>query len=67
MSPLSRSMVGSLLALGNTPADFNTVLDGDDNPFGNSNYGWLNVMGGMTGLIDIRIVPVTFIIGMPTA
>ena len=38
---LSRSMVGSLLALGNTPADFNTVLDGDDNPFGNSNYGWL--------------------------
>ena len=48
---LSRSMVGSLLALGNTPADFNTVLDGDDNPFGNSNYGWLNVMGGMTGFV----------------
>ena len=44
-------MVGSLLALGNTPADFNTVLDGDDNPFGNSNYGWLNVMGGMTGFV----------------
>lgn len=49
---LSRSMVGSLVALGDTPEDFNAVLDDQtSNPFSNSHYGWLNVMGGMTGFV----------------
>lgn len=46
----SQNMAASLWASGVTADDFNNMLQ-EKNPYKNVNFGWLNVMGGLTGLL----------------
>ncbi len=46
----SQNMAASLSASGVSADEFNNMLQEED-PYWNRNFGWLNVMGGLTGLL----------------
>lgn len=50
---LTQNMVGSLQAAGIQPSDFSSMLN-DENCYFDNRYGWLNIMGGLTGAIGVE-------------
>ena len=46
----SHNIRANMLAAGNTPADFNNVLDSGE-PFSDPNYSWLSILAGNTGYV----------------